>query len=137
MCNFPIRFCEKINKNKSIQKSETAIMVFIISRSKANESELDVSDHFVDLDSSFKRMLSEKRQLTNKENNPPAAGAGGGADVDDMLTAINPPEKPLRKDLLKERKCKCCCSLVWHSMSIYSKRTMFATKIRSTQSNAR
>lgn len=74
---------------------------FFSYRSKADESELDVTDHFVDLDSSFKRMLDEKRQLTNKENNPPAA-------VDPMInTAINPPEKPLRKDLLKERKYKC------------------------------
>lgn len=74
---------------------------FFSYRSKANESELDVTDHFVDLDSSFKRMLDEKRQMTNKENAPPAA-------VDAMIaTAINPPEKPLRKDLLKERKYKC------------------------------
>lgn len=73
---------------------------FFSYRSKADESELDVTDHFVDLDSSFKRMLDEKRQMTNKENNPPAA-------VDAMLTtAINPPEKPLRKDLLKEREYK-------------------------------
>lgn len=73
---------------------------FFSYRSKADESELDVTDHFVDLDSSFKRMLDEKRQMTNKENSPPAA-------IDAVVTIINPPEKPLRKDLLKEREyCK-------------------------------
>lgn len=50
----------------------------------------------MDLDSSFKRMLDEKRQMTNKENSPPAAI--------DAAQTINPPEKPLRKDLLKERE---------------------------------
>lgn len=73
-------------------------------RSKPDESELDMTDHFVDLDSSFKRMLDEKRQMTNKENSPPAA-------VDAVVTTINPPEKPLRKDLLKEREYKCIIQL--------------------------
>lgn len=50
-------------------------------------------------------MLDEKRQMTNKENKPPAAGAAAVA-FDAALTSINAPEKPLRKDLLKERKCK-------------------------------
>lgn len=57
----------------------------------------------MDLDSSFKRMLDEKRQMTNKENSPPAA-------IDAAVTTINPPEKPLRKDLLKEREY----TSVWH-----------------------
>lgn len=62
-------------------------------RSKVNESESDMTYQF-DLDSSFKRILEEKRQMTNKENNPPAI----------EQTIANPPEKPLRKDLMKERK---------------------------------
>lgn len=68
----------------------------LLCRSKADESESDITYQF-DLDSSFKRMLDEKRQMTNKENNPPAA-------AEQAATSINPPEKPLRKDLLKERK---------------------------------
>lgn len=88
--------------------------IFLSYRSKADESELDVTDHFVDLDSSFKRMLDEKRQMTNKENNPPAA-----IDAAAAASSINPPEKPLRKDLLKERKyaviiaCVCCFSVTF------------------------
>lgn len=62
-------------------------------RTKADESESDITYQF-DLDSSFKRMLDEKRQLTNKENNPPSTES----------TSTNPPEKPMRKDLMKERK---------------------------------
>lgn len=67
----------------------------LLYRSKADESELDMTCQF-DLDSSFKRMLDEKRQMTNKENNPPA--------VEQATSSLNAPEKPLRKDLLKERK---------------------------------
>lgn len=62
-------------------------------RSKVDESESDLT---YELDASFKRMLDEKRQLTNKENNPPS--------VEESATSGNPPEKPLRKDLLKERE---------------------------------
>ncbi|XP_055311104.1 uncharacterized protein LOC129573932 [Sitodiplosis mosellana] len=63
-------------------------------RSKADESESDLTYHF-DLDSSFKRILNEKRQVTNKENKPPSA--------EQTTSSANPPEKPLRKDLMKER----------------------------------
>lgn len=68
-------------------------------RSKADESESDITYHF-DLDSSFKRMLNEKRQVTNKENNPPSA--------EQSTSATNPPEKPMRKDLMKDRKLFTC-----------------------------
>lgn len=68
---------------------------FFFIRSKADESESDLTYHF-DLDSSFKRILSEKRQVTNKENNPPSA--------EQSTSSTNPPEKPMRKDLMKERK---------------------------------
>lgn len=70
-------------------------IIIFFGRSKADESESDITYQF-DLDSSFKRMLDEKRQMTNKENNAPA--------VEQAASSINPPEKPLRKDLLKERK---------------------------------
>lgn len=68
---------------------------FKLHRSKADESESDLTYQF-DLDSSFKRMLNEKRQMTNKENNPPA--------IEPASSSANPPEKPMRKDLMKERK---------------------------------
>lgn len=58
-----------------------------------DESALDLT---YELDSSFKRMLDEKRQMTNKENNPPS--------VEESAASVNPPEKPLRKDLLKDRE---------------------------------
>lgn len=41
-------------------------------------------------------MLNEKRQVTNKENNPPS--------VEQLASVSNPPEKPMRKDLMKDRK---------------------------------
>lgn len=75
-------------------------VIYFLCRSKADESESDITYQF-DLDSSFKRMLDEKRQMTNKENNPPSASASA---AEQAATSINPPEKPLRKDLLKERK---------------------------------
>lgn len=68
-------------------------------RSKADESESDIAYQF-DLDSSFKRILSEKRQMTNKENNPPAIEQSSSSPS----TSANPPEKPMRMDLLKERE---------------------------------
>lgn len=70
-------------------------------RSKVDDSESDIPYQF-DFDSSFKRMLDEKRQMTNKENNPPAIEP----------SSSNPPEKPLRKDLLKDRK-------FWKQSSFY------------------
>ncbi|XP_031630583.1 uncharacterized protein LOC116345405 [Contarinia nasturtii] len=62
-------------------------------RTKADDSESDL--YQFDLDSSFKRMLDEKRQATNKENNPPS--------TEPSTSSTNPPEKPMRKDLMKER----------------------------------
>lgn len=90
-------------------------------RSKLDESELDVSEHFVDLDSSFKKLLDEKRQMTNKENNPPPAGAASAAAYDDALTSINPPEKPLRMDLLKEREYKCIIQMLSIGVLVHSR----------------
>lgn len=52
----------------------------------------------LDLDSSFKRILNEKRQMTNKENNPAAMPS-----APEPSTHTNPIEKPIRRDLLKER----------------------------------
>lgn len=48
-----------------------------------------------DLDESFQKLLLEKRQLTNKENNPPSSTTSTHQNM--------PPEKPIRKDLMHER----------------------------------
>lgn len=79
--------------------------MFSIFRTKLDDSESDLSYH-LDLDSSFKRILNEKRQFTNKENNPPALEAANPSTLIDPLASpstLVAPEKPLRKDLLKER----------------------------------
>lgn len=47
----------------------------------------------IELDQSFQRLLTEKREMTNKENNPPP----------NPIHTAAVPEKPLRKDLLRER----------------------------------
>lgn len=70
-------------------------------RSKPDDSELDLS-YQLELDSSFKRMLDEKRQMTNKENDPKVAPPSAVSAVEPS-TSANPIEKPLRRDLLKER----------------------------------
>lgn len=70
-------------------------IIFNSERSKLDDSESDLTLQF-DLDSSFKRLLDEKRHMTNKENSPPSA--------EQSITSTNPPEKPMRRDLLKERK---------------------------------
>lgn len=44
-------------------------------------------------------MLDENRQMTNKENAPPAVASTSA----DSTAAPSAPEKPIRKDLLKER----------------------------------
>lgn len=77
---------------------------FIICRTKTDDSELD-SSYQLDLDSSFKRILDEKRQLTNKENDPKVAPSGAGVSIsaEPNIATINFIEKPLRRDLLKER----------------------------------
>lgn len=79
--------------------------MFSIFRTKLDDSESDLSYH-LDLDSSFKRILNEKRQFTNKENNPPTSEAANPSTSIDPLASpstVIAPEKPLRKDLLKER----------------------------------
>lgn len=76
-------------------------MQFIVFRTKPDDSDLD-SSLPIDLDSNFKQLLHEKRQMTNKENNPPPSSASIASPASNATT-INPPEKPLRKDLLKER----------------------------------
>lgn len=66
-----------------------------------DDPELDSTYH-LDLDSSFKRILDEKRQVTNKENNPPPATASTSSN-ENASPSVTAPEKPIRKDLLKER----------------------------------
>lgn len=60
-------------------------------RTADKDAELDSST--IELDQSFQRLLNEKREMTNKENNPPP----------NPTYAPAVPEKPLRKDLLRER----------------------------------
>lgn len=61
-------------------------------RSVDRDSELESST--LELDQSFQRLLAEKRGMTNKENNPPPHAA---------VHSVGVPEKPMRKDLLRER----------------------------------
>lgn len=70
-------------------------------RSKPDDSELD-SSYQLEFDSSFKRMLDEKRQMTNKENDPKVIPPSAVSAIEPS-TSANPIEKPLRRDLLKER----------------------------------
>lgn len=77
-------------------------MLIVNFRTKPDDSDLDLSFP-IDLDSSFKRILHEKRQMTNRENIPPPPSAAIVHASVNTAATINPPEKPLRKDLLKER----------------------------------
>lgn len=68
------------------------IALFHLIRSDDIDADSDSSN--LELDQSFQRLLNEKREMTNKENNPPP---------NEMHASSAAPEKPLRKDLLRER----------------------------------
>lgn len=62
-------------------------------RLRSIDSDEELNSSAMELDQSFQRLLIDKREMTNKENNPPP-------NLTDTKVV---PEKPLRKDLLRER----------------------------------
>lgn len=76
-------------------KSRKITYVYVFSRNcfRTADREAELDSSTLDLDQSFQRLLNEKREMTNKENNPPPNPT--------HTSAV--PEKPLRTDLLRER----------------------------------
>lgn len=81
-----------MNASNAVNNNLRKILNFIqLFRTTDRDAELDSST--LELDQSFQRLLNQKREMTNKENNPPP----------NPKHSSTVPEKPLRTDLLRER----------------------------------
>lgn len=79
--------------NAAERRKITCVYVFSRNCFRTADKEAELDSSTLDLDQSFQRLLNEKREMTNKENNPPPNPTHASAV----------PEKPLRTDLLRER----------------------------------